>query len=205
MLELLVAAGVEDAARLAHHADAAGDGAAVLSFAPVAARQAASLGAHREATEQYQRAVAYVDDQRTRAELLTAIGAECALTDQWQDAADVQEEALAHWQMLGDQLRVGDLQWRLARTQWRLCQGDAAMAMAEAAVATLEPLGPSGELGWAYAVLGAFRRQADLDFADQFTKAETLSEQFGDMSLLEARAGWCALLPPGAGDRARRR
>src|SRR3954452_6042507 len=184
VLELLVAAGVEDAARLAHHADAARDGAAVLRFAPVAARQAASLGAHREATEQYRRALAYVDDRRPRAELLTAIGAECALTDQWQDAADVQEEALAHWQMLGDQLRVGDLQWRLARTQWRLCQGDAAMAMAEAAVATLEPLGPSGELGWAYAVLGAFRRQSSLDFAGQLTKAETLAEQFGDMSLL---------------------
>src|SRR3954451_12652770 len=121
VLELLIAAGVEDAARLAHHADAARDGAAVLRFAPVAARQAAALGAHREATEQYRRALAYVDDRRTRAELLTAIGAECALTDQWQDAADVQEEALAQWQMLGDQLRVGDLQWRLARTQWRLC------------------------------------------------------------------------------------
>lgn len=44
-------------ARLAHHADEAGDRAAVLRFAPEAARRAARLGATREAAEQYARAL----------------------------------------------------------------------------------------------------------------------------------------------------
>ena len=41
--------GSPDLARLAHHAEAAGDAHAVLQFAPAAAERAARLGAHREA------------------------------------------------------------------------------------------------------------------------------------------------------------
>src|SRR4051812_9666337 len=52
-------AGMPDAARLAHHADAAGDGTAVLRFAPAAATGASELGAHREAAAQYARALRF--------------------------------------------------------------------------------------------------------------------------------------------------
>ena len=44
--------GAPDLARLAHHAEAAGDVEAVLRFAPAAAARAASLGAYREAAAQ---------------------------------------------------------------------------------------------------------------------------------------------------------
>jgi predicted ATPase len=49
----------DDLARLAHHAEAAGDREAVLSFAPAAARRAAELHANREATAQYARALRF--------------------------------------------------------------------------------------------------------------------------------------------------
>ena len=64
--------GGADLARLAHHAEAAGDAAAVLEFAPAAAEQAASLGAHREAAAQYFRALRFADslDDAKRADLL---------------------------------------------------------------------------------------------------------------------------------------
>jgi DNA-binding CsgD family transcriptional regulator/tetratricopeptide (TPR) repeat protein len=183
-LDVLVAAGAEDGARLAHHADAAGDADAVLRFAPVAARQAAILGAHREAATQYARALRFVDDRRTHAELLSAFGAERALTDHWQDAAEAQEEALALWEELGEQRLVGDLMRQMARTMWRLCRGDEALAMAERAVTVLEPLGPSVELGWAYAVLGAFRNGTGADSRELLAKGEALAVQFDDKSLL---------------------
>src|SRR5215217_7126760 len=48
-----------EAARLAHHAEEAGDADAVLRFAPVAARAAAAVGAHREAAAQYDRALRF--------------------------------------------------------------------------------------------------------------------------------------------------
>jgi DNA-binding CsgD family transcriptional regulator/tetratricopeptide (TPR) repeat protein len=54
-----VAIGGDDLARLAHHAEAAGDREAVLIFAPAAARQAAELHANREATAQYARALRF--------------------------------------------------------------------------------------------------------------------------------------------------
>ena len=53
--------GALDLARLAHHAEAAGDVDAVLRFAPAAAAEAASLGAHREAAAQYARALRFAD------------------------------------------------------------------------------------------------------------------------------------------------
>ena len=62
--------------RLAHHAEAAGDGAAVLRYAPAAGRaRAASLGAHREAAAQYGRALRFADLARARARAPTCCGA----------------------------------------------------------------------------------------------------------------------------------
>jgi predicted ATPase len=53
--------GRPDLARLAHHAECAGDVDAVLRFAPAAAARAASLGAYREAAAQCARALRYGD------------------------------------------------------------------------------------------------------------------------------------------------
>jgi predicted ATPase len=76
--------GPPELARLAHHAEEAGDGDAVLRFAPAAAARAASLGAHLEAAAQYARALRFADEQplEARAELLKRRSFECYLTDQ---------------------------------------------------------------------------------------------------------------------------
>ena len=58
--------GGPDLARLAHHAEAAEDAAAVLRFAPAAAEHAASRGAHREAASQYERALRFAGDPGAR-------------------------------------------------------------------------------------------------------------------------------------------
>jgi predicted ATPase len=50
---------VVDPARLVHHAEHAGDAAAVLSLASAAGDRAAAVGAHREAAAQYQRALRF--------------------------------------------------------------------------------------------------------------------------------------------------
>ncbi len=52
----------DDDARLAYHAEGAGDAALVARFAPRAAAQAAGLGAHREAAAQYERALRFPPD-----------------------------------------------------------------------------------------------------------------------------------------------
>ncbi|MCI0344642.1 MAG: AAA family ATPase, partial [Chloroflexi bacterium] len=96
-------------ARLAHHADGAGDRAAVLRFAPAAARYAAGAGAHREAAAQYRRALRYAEGlaPSERAALLEASAAEHALIAKVDIATAQLAEVVAIWQQLGDVRRQG--------------------------------------------------------------------------------------------------
>ena len=98
-----------DLARLAHHADAAGDSDAVLQFAPAAAKRAAALGAHREAVAQYIRALRCGDDLSSaeRAELLELCAESCYLTDQYDTGIAAFEEALACRRRSGTGSRKG--------------------------------------------------------------------------------------------------
>src|SRR5215208_3955031 len=57
--------GIPDATRIAHHAEAANDAEAVLSWAAVAAREAAAAGAYREAAAHYARALRFADGLST--------------------------------------------------------------------------------------------------------------------------------------------
>ena len=81
--------GCDDDARLAFHAEGAGDGPAVLRYAPAAARRAAGLGSHREAAAQFERALRFADglDPAATARLYDGLGGAVALLDRWQDAA----------------------------------------------------------------------------------------------------------------------
>ena len=145
--------GAHDLARLAHHAEAAGDVDAVLRFAPAAAARAASLGSHREAAAQYARALRFGERLPTaeRAELLERRSHACYLTDQNDAAVEAIEEALECRRQLGERLEEGDsLRW-LSQILW--CPGRTAEAdrAGREAVALLEGLPPGRELAWAYA------------------------------------------------------
>jgi DNA-binding CsgD family transcriptional regulator len=85
-----------DPARLAHHAEAAGDRDAVLRYAPVAAERAASVGAYREAAAQYARALRFGADLSPgqRAELLEGRSRACYLADDQVEAIAVIREAI---------------------------------------------------------------------------------------------------------------
>jgi hypothetical protein len=77
--------GAIDLARIAHHAEGAGDVEAVLRFAPAAAGRAAALRAHREAAAHHARALRFGDrlDAAERVELLERHSEECFVTDQY--------------------------------------------------------------------------------------------------------------------------
>jgi DNA-binding CsgD family transcriptional regulator len=149
----------DDDARLAYHAEAAGDGPAVLRYAPAAAREAARLGSHREAAAQYGRALRFAGglDPAPAAGLYDGLATEAGLVDRWEEAAAAQERALELWRAAGDRRSEGATWRRLSRTMWRLCRGRESLAAAVKAVALLEPLGPSAELAWAYVALAGQR------------------------------------------------
>ena len=149
--------GAPDAARLAHHAEAAGDDGAVLRYAPPAAARAAGLGAYREAAAQYERALRFGDRLAPgeRAELLEARSRACYVTDQNDAAIEAIEEALALRRGLGQPLAEGDdVRW-LSQILW--CPGYTSRAERAAldAVELLELQAPGPELAWAYANLAA--------------------------------------------------
>lgn len=88
--------GAVDPARLTHHADAAGDAGEVVRFAPLAASEAARVGAHREAAEHYVRALSYRPaPDRVRLELLESYATELDLIERWSDAEEARKEAAA--------------------------------------------------------------------------------------------------------------
>jgi DNA-binding CsgD family transcriptional regulator/tetratricopeptide (TPR) repeat protein len=149
--------GPPDLARLAHHAEAAGDVDAVLRYAPAAAARAASLGAYREAAAQYARALRFGDrlPEAERAELLERRSQACYLTDQNDAAVEAIQDALECRRRLGQRLKQGDsLRW-LSLILW--CPGRTMEAerAARGAVTLLEALAPGRELAMAYANLAA--------------------------------------------------
>jgi DNA-binding CsgD family transcriptional regulator/tetratricopeptide (TPR) repeat protein len=178
---------LEDDARLAHHAEAAGDRTATVHYARLAATRASELGAHRESAAQWQRAAKYGDDlsAEERAEIYRRLGDELAIIDRWTEAAAALETALGLWQDVGDQLRVGDAERAMSKAMFRLCKADRSLEYAEAAVATLEPLGPTPELADAFLNRASFLYDTDTQRAiDLARTAQELAKQFGDMRLL---------------------
>ena len=141
-----------DFARLADHAEAAGDREAVLRWAPQAAEEAARGGAHREAAAQYARALRFADGLALdrRAELLKHRVDECWMTDQFDAAIEAQEAALECRRRLGDQLGEGDALRTLSRLMFFVARVREGEALALQAVELLERLPHGHELAMAY-------------------------------------------------------
>ena len=153
-----------DVARLADHAAAANEGDCAFRYGQEAGRAAADVGAHREAVHHYRTALRFASSHSAaeRAELLDALAAECMVTDQMDEALTAAEEALRLRTEVGDPIKVGAAHVALEYICWYLGQGEAAVQHAAQAVATLEPHGPTVELGRALAGAGTF----DVDRGD---------------------------------------
>jgi DNA-binding CsgD family transcriptional regulator/type II secretory pathway predicted ATPase ExeA/tetratricopeptide (TPR) repeat protein len=145
-------AGEPDLARLAHHADAAGDAAAVLRFAPPAAMQASKLGAHREAAALYELALRFAElvPLPARAELFRGRSYECFQTIKLEPAIEAQNQALTCFAELGEELQRGDTLGWLSYLVWQVGKLADAQEVALQAVAVLEELEPGRELAGAY-------------------------------------------------------
>jgi len=147
---------------MAFHAEEADDVAAVLRYAPAAARPAAALASHREAVAQFERALRFAadTDRATAAALYVDLADELLLLDRIEEAAEAIGRGLELWRAVGDRRSEGDATRRLSSVLWHLARGQEATAAAETAVAILEPLPAGIELAQAYANLAARRMMA---------------------------------------------
>lgn len=176
-----------DVARLAHHADAAGDIAAVEEFAPIAAAEAAARGAHREAAAQYRRVLRVATNlgPARRADLLELGGLECYLVDRFDEAVDWLAAAVELRRSHGDVAAVADALRQLSSVQ--RCGGHRADALTngKAAVALLADGPPRPELAGAYANLAMLALNSS-DIESGITSAKLaldLAGDFGDRDI----------------------
>jgi DNA-binding CsgD family transcriptional regulator/tetratricopeptide (TPR) repeat protein len=172
-----------DAARLAHHAEEAGEGEAVLEYASEAARCAAALSAYREAAAQYARTLRFAHrlDAAERARLWEAYSWTCVATAQWSEATRAGSERAAIWRAEGNRLKEGETLTFLVGC---FCIGGR-MAEAEAAsnasIALLSTLPPGPELAEAYGMQAYLRtlRHDTAEAADSAQRTIDVTEAAG--------------------------
>ena len=177
-----------DEARLAHHAEAAGDAARVRASAPAAAERAAALGAHREATEQYARALRFVDGlgDREAAQLFERFAHECFVVGRVADAIQARESAMARYGSVHDPEGQGEQLCWLSRLLWFAGRRDEAERAARSAVELLEPLPPGRPLAMAYHAMASRRALGlELDSATAWgDRAIALAEKLGEIEIV---------------------
>ncbi len=182
---LRAAPGTPDEARLAHHADAAGDTEAALRHAAAAAQEAATLLSNREAVTQYTRALRYADHapSQVRAELHEGISAALSLMDRWEESLIHREEAVALRRSLNDPIALSRSLRAYSQGLWRLCRGEGQVKVAEEFYSLMKDAPDSLERGYVlynYAAAGhAGPGEADHLYAE----AGRLSELFDDDAL----------------------
>jgi DNA-binding CsgD family transcriptional regulator/tetratricopeptide (TPR) repeat protein len=195
--------GKQQPARIAHHAEAAGDADAVLRYAAIAGEQAAALGAHREAAAQFARALRFGDglSVQRRAELLERRSYECYLIDAIDDAIDARQAALREHRDRGDRLREGDAHRWLSRLQWFAGDNPTAEVHGRAAVELLETLPPGRELAMAYSNMAQLRTLANnfrqarswggraIKLAERLDETEILVHALNNVGTAELGAG----------------
>ena len=206
ILATLAAAPEHDPARLAHHAELAGDDAATLRYAQAAAERAAAVGAYREAAAQYGRALRCVSQLSTSSRAtLHELRAEAsyAADDQVASIADL-EEAIALRRLDGDVVGEADAMRRLMP---RLsCRGlmDDARAAAMGAVELLEGTPDCAEKAGALAALAHLQLyEDDLDAAVDVGRRAAAIAAACDDAVIEVDAaitsGFAELLRDGPG------
>lgn len=173
-----------ESARLAHHAELANDLGSALEWSLKAARDAGSLGSHREAIQQYERALrcGQALKPEARAQLLEDYALACSFTSQIPNATRSQASALEIWRSLGDTLKYGRNLWRLSRYWYFDGHYRRAAALVEEAYRILEATPDTVEFVLAGGHLVEWRIRANQleDVRELSEKISSIAERLGD-------------------------
>ena len=153
-----------DDARLAYHAEGAGDAAATLEFARRAAGTAEALHSPREAVLQWERALRAADTApvATRADLHEALSRALGVVDRWSEALSHIEVALESRRQSADAAALSRaLLWR-ARCLYRECRGPESVEVSAEALAAVAEGPPTPEKAWATANYAAMSENLEL-------------------------------------------
>ncbi len=149
-IELLERQERRDPARLAHHAHRAGDPDLVLQYAPAAAENAVARGAHREAAEYLELALAHHDrlDGEAAAALRMQLSWENYILNRPEAAVAQSEAALDYYRTASDRPGLGRALIAHSRTVW-FTDPKGARALVRDALEVLEQERPGEDLAHA--------------------------------------------------------
>ena len=178
-----------DPARIAHHAEAGGDHAALARSARDASLLATGRSAHREAVRHGERALS-VSHELTANEVaalkvtLTTSLVACARGD---EAAELAGEAVEHWRAVSDGRREAEalVEWSAALAS--LGHIGAAMPPLERAVELLEAHQPGHELAAAYLRLASAHKLVGLYSGDHVERDRVAALAWGERAITLAK------------------
>ena len=150
-----------DPARVAHHAEAARMGPLVVETAALAARRAAQFGGHREAVQQYQRALRFATGDDHRLPLLRGLGYELYLVGRTDEALSAFGDVLAIARQREDLLVMGTCHRWLSRLHWFAGRRAAAESHGLRALELLADAEPGFEPAMAFSNYAQLRMLAD--------------------------------------------
>ena len=183
VLQALVDHGA-DLPRLVHHASLAHNVAAVLKYAPLAAKEAMRLGAHREAAAHLCAALRYRVSLavEVRAELLEDHARESGLSNQTREAINSATAAVVCWRQVGNVVAQSRVLSFLSQEYRTVGERTLADECVQGAVKVLETLAPSPHLAMAYSTrsLLAVNRGWDQESLEFGHRALALARQFAD-------------------------
>jgi DNA-binding CsgD family transcriptional regulator len=147
-----------DSARLVHHAQATGDHATILLHAQTAAREAAQLGAHREAAAHLQTALDAIAagaqaETRVVAQCYESWSYEAGLVKITDETLVARNTAITLWQKIGEKEKVAlNCRWA-ARLHWYRGESARSQEFANRAILELADAAPCAEQAWGYSVV----------------------------------------------------
>jgi DNA-binding CsgD family transcriptional regulator/tetratricopeptide (TPR) repeat protein len=187
--------------RIIHHAKNANDHQAVVHYAPIAARQAATLGAHVEAARLYHSAIEYYQgkDPDILVTLYEPYAYECYLTNRMKEAIIYQQKVAAIWQEKGNPERLGDSLWFLSRLWWFDGNRRQAERFARQAVDTLADRPSSRPKAMAFSNMSHLKMLSDqtvecihwgenaIRMAEELADEEILSHAYNNVGSVQMR------------------
>ena len=205
ILDLLLESFAENDApeRIIHHAKNANEYDLVVKYAPMAARQAASVGAHVEAARLYLTAIEYYqdNDEDTLLQFYESYAYECYLTNQPKEAIIYTNRALDIWKKKNDIEKIGNSMRLLSRLWWWSGNWHRAENFAKEAIEVLESQQSSKAKAMAYSNLAQLKMLTEkldeclywgekaIAIARELNDEETLSHALNNVGTVQMTQG----------------
>ena len=174
--------------QIVHHAKNANEYDFVVHYAPIAARQAASVGSHTEAAKLYLSAIEYYqeNDEDTLIDFYESYAYECYLTNQIKDAIIYTGRSLNLWKKKNNGEKMGNCMRFLSRLWWFDGNRKQSEGFAIQAIEVLDTLPSSKAKAMAYSNMSQLKMLSDepaecIIWGD---KAIAMAKELGDEEIL---------------------